>query len=171
MGERTGIEWCDSTWNPTSGCHKVSPGCKHCYAERVFPRAYAKSGRKFTDVALHPERLTQPMRWTRPRRIFVDSMSDLFHEAVPFDYVDSVFFVMSVTTRHTYQVLTKRPDWAGDQECESRYHRRFEKRRVRGEWFALTHADIMWLAGVAHICRALYGYPDFPGQAYSKEPA
>jgi protein gp37 len=109
MGDRSGIEWTDATWNPTSGCTKVSQGCKHCYAERVFPRAYAKSGRAFTDVAQHPDRLGQPLRWQRPRRIFVDSMSDLFHEAIPFDYIDSVFGVMALARQHTFQVLTKRP--------------------------------------------------------------
>jgi protein gp37 len=108
MGDKTGIEWTDATWNPVSGCSKVSQGCKHCYAEALFPRPYP--GRKFTDVRCHPERLKQPICWARPRRIFVNSMSDLFHELVPFEFIDQVFGVMAATPRHAYQILTKRPE-------------------------------------------------------------
>ncbi len=113
MNDHTGIEWTDATWNPVTGCAKVSQGCKNCYAEREWGRLvhlpnYA--GRAFTDVQCHPDRLLQPYHWARPRRIFVNSMSDLFHPAVPFEFIASVFWVMSVTTRHTYQVLTKRPE-------------------------------------------------------------
>lgn len=108
MGDRSSIEWTDATWNPVSGCSKVSQGCKHCYAERLFPRPYP--GRKFTDLRVHPERLDQPLRWARPRRIFVNSMSDLFHEDVPDSFIDAVFGVMCMTPQHTYQILTKRPE-------------------------------------------------------------
>lgn len=108
MGDRSSIEWTDATWNPVSGCSKVSQGCKHCYAERLFPRPYP--GRKFTDLRVHPERLDQPLRWRRPRRIFVNSMSDLFHEDVPTLFIDAVFGVMAMTPQHTYQILTKRPE-------------------------------------------------------------
>ncbi|WP_137010110.1 DUF5131 family protein [Aquitalea aquatilis] len=115
MSDKTGIEWTDATWNPVTGCAKVSQGCKHCYALRDWKRLSAMPntvyhGREFTDVMCHPERLDQPMRWSRPRRIFVNSMSDLFHPDVPFEFIAAVFAVMSVTTRHTYQVLTKRPE-------------------------------------------------------------
>lgn len=115
MADTTGISWTDATWNPVTGCHKVSPGCKHCYAEREWKRLSANPktvyfGRAFTDVGMHPERLEAPFHWTKPRRIFVNSMSDLFHAAVPFEFIDKVFAVMSVTTRHQYQILTKRPD-------------------------------------------------------------
>lgn len=110
MGDKTKIEWTDATWNPVTGCTKVSQGCKHCYAERVFPRAYAKSGRKFTAVECHHERLDQPLRWKRGRKIFVNSMSDLFHEAVPFEFIDHVFAAMFDANQHAYQVLTKRPE-------------------------------------------------------------
>jgi protein gp37 len=119
MGDKTGIEWTDATWNPVTGCTKVSQGCKHCYAERVFPRAYkwqmvvsrgVTKPRQFTDIALHPERLNQPIRWARPRRIFVNSMSDLFHEDIPDSFVVDVFAVMALAPRHTFQVLTKRPE-------------------------------------------------------------
>ena len=116
MSDGSGIEWTEATWNPVTGCTKVSQGCKHCYAERDWKRLSANPfqpvyhGRAFTDVQCHPERLQIPLLWTRARRIFVNSMSDLFHEAVPFEFIDQVFAVMSVTTRHTYQVLTKRAD-------------------------------------------------------------
>lgn len=115
MSDKTGIEWTDATWNPVTGCTKVSQGCKHCYAKhQAWPRLSAMpntvyTGREFEQVMCHPERLDQPLRWTKPRRIFVNSMSDLFHEDVPFEFIASVFAVMAVTTRHTYQVLTKRP--------------------------------------------------------------
>ena len=107
MGDNTGIEWTDATWNPTSGCSKVSQGCKNCYAERVFSRPYP--GRRFTDVQVHAERLAQPIRWKRPRRIFVNSMSDLFHELIPFDFIDRVFAAIALSPQHTFQILTKRP--------------------------------------------------------------
>lgn len=107
MGDKTGIEWTDATWNPVSGCSKLSQGCKNCYAKTLFPRVYP--GRKFEDVRLHPERLDQPLRWKRPRRIFVNSMSDLFHDDVPDDFIAKVFGVMFLAKQHTFQVLTKRP--------------------------------------------------------------
>ena len=108
MGDKTKIEWTDATWNPVTGCTKVSAGCKFCYAERDFHRPYP--GRAFTDVQTHPKRLLQPLRWRRPRRIFVDSMGDLFHEDVPVPFIDQCFAVMALASRHTFQVLTKRPE-------------------------------------------------------------
>ena len=108
MGDKTSIGWTDATWNPVTGCTKVSQGCKNCYAERVFPRAYGKD-RKFTDVRCHLGRLDQPLRWKKPRRIFVNSMSDLFHEDVPAKFIDRVFAVMCAADQHIYQILTKRP--------------------------------------------------------------
>lgn len=114
MADKTGIEWTDATWNPVTGCAKVSQGCKHCYAEREWPRltklvpAYA--GRDFTDVRTHSDRLAQPLRWQKPRMIFVNSMSDLFHPDVPFEFINLVFAVMSIADRHVFQVLTKRPE-------------------------------------------------------------
>lgn len=108
----TKIEWCDETWNPVTGCTKVSPGCKHCYAERDWPRLThlpSYKGRAFTDVATHSERVDQPLRWSRPRLIFVNSMSDLFHDDVPFDFIAAVFGVMAAAPQHTFQILTKRP--------------------------------------------------------------
>lgn len=113
MSASTKIEWTGATWNPVTGCAKVSSGCKHCYAERYWSRlrhlpAYAS--RAFTDVRFHADRLYQPLRWKNPRRIFVNSMSDLFHPDVPNDFIDKVFAVMAIAKNHVFQVLTKRPE-------------------------------------------------------------
>jgi protein gp37 len=116
MSDKSGIEWTDATWNPVTGCSKVSQGCKNCYALRDWARLSAPrtppniyTGRAFTDVQCHADRLDQPLKWKKPRRIFVNSMSDLFHEDVPDKFIRSVFGVMMLTPHHTYQVLTKRP--------------------------------------------------------------
>lgn len=114
----TSIEWTDVTWNPVTGCDKVSAGCKNCYAEgvadRFFAKQYAPNGdgspRKFTDVRSHPDRLEQPLHWKKPRRVFVNSMSDLFHESVPEEFIRAVFTIMRQAQQHTFQVLTKRPE-------------------------------------------------------------
>ena len=125
----TKIEWTDETWNPVTGCSKVSQGCKHCYALREWPRlaanpkATAYFGREFTDVAVHPERLMAPLRWTKPRKVFVNSMSDLFHEDVPFDFIDRVFAVMALSPQHIFQVLTKRPERMRDYMTENGHGR------------------------------------------------
>lgn len=113
MADKSGITWTNATWGPVTGCTKVSQACKHCYAERDWARLVhlpAYAGRAFTDVACHPERLDQPLRWKRPRMIFVNSMSDLFHEDVPDDFIDRVFAVMALAKQHIFQVLTKRPE-------------------------------------------------------------
>lgn len=105
----TGIEWTDRTWNPTTGCTKVSPGCKHCYAETLTRRFthHFPNGFEFT---LRPERLDQPLRWRKPSRIFVNSMSDLFHEDMPHEYLERVFSVMNACPQHVFQILTKRSE-------------------------------------------------------------
>lgn len=103
---RSKIEWTDSTWSPTVGCTKVSPGCDHCYAERITERFHGKGS--FAVVKLHHDRLDAPLRWRKPRRVFVDSMSDLFHDAVPDEFIARVWAVMAATPQHTYQILTKR---------------------------------------------------------------
>lgn len=109
MGDRSGIEWTDATWNPVTGCTKVSPGCDNCYAESIAHRfAGTKAYPNGFEVTLHPERLDQPLRWRRPRRVFVNSMSDLFHDDIPESYIGTVFYVMSRAPQHTFQVLTKR---------------------------------------------------------------
>ncbi len=108
MSDRSKIEWCDTTWNVVTGCAKVSQGCKHCYAEVIAKRFWG--GRKFTDVMVHPERLGQPLSWRKPRRVFVNSMSDLFHEAIPMEFIARVWAVMMGATGHRFMVLTKRPE-------------------------------------------------------------
>lgn len=120
MSDKTAIEWTDSTWNPLRGCSRVSEGCRHCYAETVAARfsgpglpyegLIAKGGQWNGQIKLVPELLDQPLRWRKPRRIFVNSMSDLFHDKVPASYIDQVFAVMALCPHHTFQVLTKRPD-------------------------------------------------------------
>ena len=102
----TAIEWTDETWNPVTGCTKVSPGCDHCYAERVTERWSGKGS--FAEVKLHPERLDKPLRWRKPRKVFVNSMSDLFHEDVPDEFIARAFAVMAQAEQHTFQILTKR---------------------------------------------------------------
>jgi protein gp37 len=106
MSDKTEIEWTDSTWNPTTGCTKVSSGCDHCYAEKITERFHGKGS--FAEVKLHPDRLDKPLHWKKPRRIFVNSMSDLFHQDVPDEFIEKVFVVMASTPQHTYQILTKR---------------------------------------------------------------
>ena len=103
----TGIEWCDRTWNPTTGCDKVSPGCTHCYAEALTKRFHTNFPNGF-DLTIHRNRLEEPKRWRKPSRIFVNSMSDLFHEQVPIEFLKEVFEVMRETPWHIYQILTKR---------------------------------------------------------------
>jgi protein gp37 len=113
MSESSRIEWTEATWNPVTGCTKVSPGCAHCYAEtfaerfRGVPRHPYEHG---FDLQLRTERLSLPLAWKRPRRVFVDSMSDLFHEDVPEDFIQKVFGVMQAASRHQFQILTKRHD-------------------------------------------------------------
>jgi protein gp37 len=112
MADHSAIEWTEATWNPTSGCTKISPGCDRCYAERMavrFPRTFPNG----FDLTLRPDALELPLHWRRPRTIFVNSMSDLFHVDVPDAYISKVFDVMSRTPQHTYQVLTKRAERLG----------------------------------------------------------
>ena len=111
MSDRSAIEWTDATWNPVRGCTKISPGCKHCYAETFAERFRGVPGHPFEhgfDLRLVPDKLLQPLRWRSPRKIFVNSMSDLFHEDIPIDYIVEVGRVMAEANWHTYQVLTKR---------------------------------------------------------------
>lgn len=107
------IEWTERTWNPVTGCTKVSAGCKHCYAERMAKRLRAMGQHKYRNgfrVTCHPETLDEPRRWRKPRMVFVCSMGDLLHDAVPMSFILRVFGVMGTTPQHTYQVLTKRAD-------------------------------------------------------------
>lgn len=104
----TAIQWTDETWNPVTGCAKVSAGCKNCYAEGVANRFWGD--RKFTDVICHEDRLDAPLHWRKPRRVFVNSMSDLFHDDVPTSFIGRAFAVMALAATQTFQILTKRPE-------------------------------------------------------------
>jgi len=113
MSDNSKIEWTDATWNPVRGCTKITPGCMHCYAETFAERFRGVPGHPFEqgfDLRLVPEKLAEPIRWSKPKKIFVNSMSDLFHEGVPDQYIEKVCRVMLAANWHTYQVLTKRAD-------------------------------------------------------------
>ena len=150
MASGSKIEWTDATWNPVTGCNKVSPGCKFCYAERLAKRLKATGMVKYRNgftVTLHPEALETPLRWRKPRTVFVNSMSDLFHYQVPDQFVRDVFSVMEKADWHRYQVLTKRPErvaalsdelpwpeqiWLGVSVESSRYVHRIDLLRECG---------------------------------------
>ncbi len=111
MSERSRIEWTSASWNPATGCGEVSPGCAHCYAKTFAERFRGVPGHPYEqgfDLRLWPERLELPLRWSKPKLVFVNSMSDLFHERIPVEYVQAVFDVMRRADRHVFQVLTKR---------------------------------------------------------------
>lgn len=113
MGDKSAIEWTDASWNPSTGCSKVSPGCRNCYAERLSARLQAMGNPKYTrgfKFTLHDDALDIPLKWKAPRKIFVNSMSDLFHEQMPESFLQKCFEVMIQANWHIYQVLTKRPD-------------------------------------------------------------
>jgi len=113
MAQGSGIEWTEATWNPVTGCTKLSPGCKHCYAERMAERLQAMGQENYRDgfaLTLQPHMLELPLRWRKPQTIFVNSMSDLFHRNVPLEYIQRVFDVMRRASQHRFQVLTKRAD-------------------------------------------------------------
>lgn len=113
MSATSTIEWTDATWNPVTGCTKVSPGCAHCYAETFAERWRGVPGHHFEkgfDLVLRPDKLDLPLHWTKPRRIFVTSMGDLFHKDVPEEFIRAVFGVMAQARQHTFQLLTKRPE-------------------------------------------------------------
>lgn len=103
----TGIEWTDKTWNPTTGCNKVSPGCKFCYAEAITKRFHTNFPDGF-NFSIHSERLNEPLKWRKPSLVFVNSMSDLFHEKMPLQFLMQIFEVMRRADRHVFQILTKR---------------------------------------------------------------
>lgn len=121
MAQGSSIEWTEATWNPVTGCTKISAGCKNCYAERMAKRLKAMGTPQYADgfkLTLQPEMLDLPLRWKKPRTIFVNSMSDLFHKDVPLEYIKRVFAVMNQCPQHTFQVLTKRPEIAAEYAGE-----------------------------------------------------
>jgi protein gp37 len=113
MAGTSSIEWTEATWNPVTGCSKVSQGCKHCYAARMAKRLQAMGNSRYANgfnVTLHRDLIEAPYSWRKPRKVFVNSMSDLFHEDVPFEFIEKVFTTMADTPQHTYQILTKRTE-------------------------------------------------------------
>ena len=113
MATQSTIEWTESTWNPVTGCTKISAGCLHCYAERMAKRLQAMGQNRYKNgfkLTLHPEALNEPYHWKKPRVVFVNSMSDLFHEEIPIEFIQDVFSVMNDNKRHTFQILTKRSE-------------------------------------------------------------
>ena len=113
MAQDSAIEWTDATWNPVTGCTKISPGCKNCYAHLMAGRLHAMGQARYRNnfgVTLQPDIIDQPLRWNQPRKIFVNSMSDLFHAAVPLGFIQSVFDIMGKAHWHTFQILTKRSE-------------------------------------------------------------
>jgi protein gp37 len=125
MADKSAIEWTEATWNPVTGCDPVSPGCAHCYAKTFAERWRGIPGHPYEqgfDLRLWPQRLEQPLKWTRPRMIFVNSMSDLFHEDIPLDYIEQVFEIMGRAEHHTFQILTKRHERLGALAPELTWH-------------------------------------------------
>ncbi len=113
LSDHSRIEWTEATWNPVTGCHQVSPGCAHCYAKTFAERWRGIAGHPYEqgfDLRLWPDRIEQPLKWKKPRTIFVNSMSDLFHESIPLDFISRVFDVMVAADQHVFQILTKRQD-------------------------------------------------------------
>jgi protein gp37 len=113
MSSNSGIEWTESTWNPLTGCTKISPGCKYCYAERLANRLQAMGQPNYEkgfDLSLHESAIELPLKWKKPQRIFVNSMSDLFHKQVPVEFIQKIFDVMRRAHWHEFQILTKRSD-------------------------------------------------------------
>lgn len=128
MAQSSSIEWTDTTWNPSTGCSKVSTGCKYCYAETMAARLERMGSARYENgfaFTMHWDKIEEPLSWRKPRKVFVNSMSDLFHEDSDFEFVKSVFDVMQKTPRHQYQVLTKRPErmaeWLAEMQESGEY--------------------------------------------------
>ncbi|WP_078313736.1 DUF5131 family protein [Mycobacteroides chelonae] len=147
MGDKTGIEWTDATWNPVTGCDKVSPGCDHCYAETFAERWRGTDGHYFErgfDVQLRPDKLGLPLRWTKPRKVFVNSMSDLFHDKVPDEYIAEVFAVMACAYQHTFQLLTKRHGRMKSLLSSSEFVAMVDRESISYDRSPLGHRAISW---------------------------
>jgi len=148
VAEQSTIEWTESTWNPVTGCSKVSPGCAHCYAETFAERFRGIPNHPYEqgfDLKLWPDRLDLPLKWKRPRLIFVNSMSDLFHEQVPVDFIKAVFDTMVAAHRHTFQVLTKRSQRARALAEQLPWPRNI--------WLGVSVENQYWTSRVAHLAR------------------
>jgi protein gp37 len=150
MTQHTQIEWTDATWNPTTGCTKISPGCDHCYAERFAERFRGVFGHPYErgfDLTLRPERLSQPLKWKSSKMIFVNSMSDLFHKAVPQNFIDKIFDVMEQADWHVFQILTKR-----SSKLQSYVNRRYSKGGAPAHiWMGVSIEDGNRLSRLQHL--------------------
>ena len=156
MAEKSTIEWTDSTWNPVTGCTKISHGCDNCYAERFSERFRGVPGHPFAngfDLTLRFERLAQPLAWRQPRMIFVNSMSDLFHKEIPRSFLDSVFETMERATWHTFQVLTKRSSLMRNYLAQ-RYG---DRRGPKHIWCGVSVEDARAKSRIAHLRAAPAG--------------
>lgn len=153
MAAHTDIEWTDSTWNPVSGCTKLSPGCDHCYAERIAERFRGTPDHPFQhgfDLTLREHKLREPLSWRRPRRVFVNSMSDLFHKDIPRQFVDRVFDTMEQANWHVYQVLTKRSSL-----MRNYINRRYADGKVPPHiWLGVSIEDRKSLGRLKHLAQA-----------------
>lgn len=153
MADATAIEWTDATWNPVTGCTKITAGCDNCYAERFSERFRGVPGHPFEngfDLTLRPARLKQPLEWRRPRMIFVNSMSDLFHKQVPTDFIDEVFDTMEEADWHVFQVLTKRSSIMRDY-LKHRYAGRLAPPHI---WLGVSVEDGQNTARIRHLQQA-----------------
>ena len=152
MADKTAIEWTDATWNPVTGCTKISRGCDNCYAERFAERFRGVPSHPYEqgfDLRLWPDRLTTPLNWSRPRRVFVNSMSDLFHKAIPDSFISNVFDVMESANWHVFQVLTKRSARLRDFiNC------RFPNVAPNHLWFGVSIEDRKALPRIEHLRQA-----------------
>jgi protein gp37 len=153
MAEKSPIEWTDTTWNPVTGCTKISAGCDNCYAARFSERFRGVPGHPFEngfDLTIRPERLTQPLDWKKPRMIFVNSMSDLFHKAVPKAHIARVFDTMERADWHIYQILTKRSSLL-QKFINDRYKARLAPPHI---WFGVSIEDSRATSRIAHLQKA-----------------
>jgi len=156
MAENSAIEWTDTTWNPVTGCTKISVGCDNCYASRFSERFRGVPGHPFEtgfDLTLRPERLLQPLGWTRPRMVFVNSMSDLFHKEIPKAHIAAVFDTMEKAHWHTYQVLTKRSSLL-QKFINDRYRAKPAPRHI---WLGVSVEDEKAATRIAHLQAANAG--------------
>ena len=156
MADGSAIEWTDATWNPVTGCTKITRGCDNCYADRFSERFRGVEGHPFEsgfDLRLRPERLDQPRGWRRSRMIFVNSMSDLFHKEVPNTFIDRVFDTMEAANHHTYQVLTKRSSLMRDY-LNRRYGREHGPKHI---WCGVSVEDAKAVTRVRHLRDAMAG--------------
>lgn len=150
MAITTQIEWTDATWNPVTGCTKITRGCDFCYAERFSERFRGVPGHPFEDgfdLTLRPERLQQPLRWREPRRVFVNSMSDLFHKEVPISFIDQIFGTMEEANWHTFQILTKRSSLM-ERYLRERYCKQFAPSHI---WLGVSVEDAKNAVRLKHL--------------------